>query len=215
MKIMIRTGLAFVLALACCLPAMAAAAPDKAEKVASGMLKFDDVLTEGTTRISGVLATMNSLSTATGSDLVSKYKTFTKQVNELDATAKKAKARSEDATSQREEYLEQWQESQGQIQNEELKAASAARRAELMPKIEGIKEALTAASQGFAPFMQDLKDLTIFLGNDLSTTGIAAASELMAKCTEGGAKVNADIERGSAGVKDLAASISPTSAAKK
>ena len=102
MKVMMRTGLAFALAFACCMPAMAAAAPDKAEKVASGMLKFDDVLAEATTRISGVLTTMNSLSTASGSDLVSKYNAFTKQVNELDATAKKAKTRAEDAKSQRE-----------------------------------------------------------------------------------------------------------------
>ena len=213
MKVVIRTGLALLVGLACCLQARAAAPPDKAEKVAAGMLKFDDVIKDAQAKISGVLATMNSLSSASGADLTDKYKTFSKQVNDLDATAKKAKSRAEDAKQKREEYLKEVQESQAQIKNEQLKATAEARRAELQPKIEALRDALASAGQTFTPLMQDLKDLSVFLGTNLSAQGIAAAAEMMTKCTEAGAKVNADLEKGSAAVKDLAASISPTSAA--
>jgi Skp family chaperone for outer membrane proteins len=213
MKVMIRTGLVLLVGLACCLPAMAAAAPDKADKVAAGMLKFDDVIKEAQAKISGVLGTMNSLSAASGADLADKYKAFAKQVTDLDATAKKAKSRAEDAKAKRDEYLKQVQESQAQIKNEQLKAAAEARRAELQPKIETLRDALTSAGQTFTPLMQDLKDLSVYLGTNLSAQGIASAADMMTKCTDAGAKVNADLEKGSTAVRDLAASISPTSAA--
>jgi septal ring factor EnvC (AmiA/AmiB activator) len=188
--------------------ARAAADPKAAEKVAQGMLKFDQSITTASTQIETTLTAMNALSQP-GANLTDAYKNFTKQVDALGKVADKAKANSQAATQKRDAYLKQWQESQAGIQNAQLKAASEARRAELMPKIEAIKASLTSASTTFKPFHQDLKDLTVFLANALNPAGIASANELMTKCNTDGASVKADLAKASAAVKDLAASIQP------
>jgi chromosome segregation ATPase len=206
----VRSKQVAVLTLVLAIPALAlAAAPtNKAEKVAQGMLKFDQSLSEATAQIDRTLNAMNAM-TKPESKLVDDYKVFTKEVDNLDKMAQKAKANSEKMNAQRDEYLKEWQASQANIQNAQLKASSEARRAELAPKIEAIKGSFASASATFKPFMQDLKDLRVFLGNSLNPSGVASASELMTKCNTDGASVKADIQKGSAALKDLAGSIQP------
>jgi DUF2959 family protein len=216
MKVFLKSGCTFALMLAMALFVMGAAAPNQAEKVASKMLDFDKALTEASTQIDATLASMSAISGASATDMASKYKDFTGQVKKLQSMADAAKSRSEQATSQREEYLKQWQASQDKIQNPELKSASEARKAELQPKIEAIKTAMTSAKETFGPFMQNLNDLVLYLGNNLSAGGMTGAQPLMEKCNTDGTTLKADIATGQAAIKDLANSISPgsTSASK-
>jgi chromosome segregation ATPase len=206
-----RSQLASTLALAILIlavPALASAAmdPKAADKVAQGMLKFDQSIAQASTQLDSTLTAMNSLS-APGANLIDSYKNFTKQVDALSKMAEKTKANAQKATEQREEYLKKWQESQAGIQNAQLKAASEARRAELMPKIEAVKGSMASASATYKPLQQDLKDLTVFLANALTPSGIASASELMTKCNTEGASVKAELAKASAALKDLAGSI--------
>ncbi len=209
MKALLKYSFTLTLMLALSLSLVGAAAPNQAEKVAAKMLDFDKALTEASTQIDTTLASMNAVSSASGSDMASKYKDFTGQVKKLQSMADKAKSQSQKSAAQREEYLKQWQASQDKIQNEQLKQASEARKAELQPKIEAIKTSLTSAKEAFGPFMQDLNDLVLYLGNNLSAGGMTGAQPLMEKCNTDGATVKTDITNGQAAIKDLANSISP------
>jgi chromosome segregation ATPase len=211
---MIRSRKAMVIALAASIPmlALAAASPDKAEKVAEKMLQFDKALATAQAQIDTTLQSMNALKE--GSDLVGKYKDFSKQVDNLDKMSQKAKSNAEKAGATRDQYIAEMQKSSESIQNPQLKASAEARRAELQPKIEAIKSNLGSARDTFTPFMQDLKDLKVFLASQLNPAGITAASDLMAKCNEAGGKVKADVGKESDAVKDLAATIQPGGGAK-
>ena len=215
MKALLKYGSTLALMLALPLSLVGAAAPNQAEKVAQRMLDFDKALTQASTQIDTTLASMNAVSTASGTDMASKYKDFTGQVKKLQSMADKAKSQSAKAASQREQYLKQWQASQAKIQNPQLQAASEARRNELMPKIEAIKTSMGAAKETFTPFMQDLNDLVLYLGNNLSAQGMTGAQPLMEKCNTDGATVKTDIASGQAAIKDLADSIAPGGATKK
>ncbi len=198
-----------ILGLALAAPGLSLAAdPKAAEKVAQGMLKFDESIKTATTQLDATLNAMNALAKP-DANLVEAYKTFAKEVDNLGKVAQKAKDNSQKAAAQRDEYLKQWQASQAGIQNAQLKAASEARRAELGPKIEALKTSLSSAATTFAPFHQDLKDLTVFLGNSLNASTVASANDLMTKCNTDGASVKADLGKASAAVQDLAGSIKP------
>jgi Skp family chaperone for outer membrane proteins len=209
MKSVLKSGFTLALALTLSAFLLGAAAPNQAEKVAQKMLDFDKALTQASTQIDATLTSMNAIPTASSADLASKYKDFTSQVKKLQSMADKAKSQSAKAASQREAYLKQWQASQAKIQNPQLQAASEARRNELMPKIEAIKTSLGSAKETFTPFMQDLNDLVLYLGNNLSAGGMTGAQPLMEKCNTDGATVKTDITAGQAAIKDLANSISP------
>lgn len=206
-----RFRLVSILTLVLALPALAlAAAPstNQAEKVAEGMLNFDKSLAEANAQVDATLNAMNAMTKQDGK-LVDNYKIFTKEVDKLGKTAEKAKSNSLKANAQRDDFLKQWQASQETIQNPQLKASSEARRAELVPKIEAIKSSLADGAATFTPFQQNLKDLTIFLGNSLNPTTVAAASDLMAKCNADGATIKASIAKASAALQDLSGSIKP------
>jgi hypothetical protein len=179
------------------------------------MLDFDKALGQASAQIDATLTTMNSLNGASGADLSSKYKDFGKQVKKLEDMSNKAKAQAQKSSEDRDEYLKQWQASQANIQNEQLKAASEARRSELMPKIEAIKSSLGAARDAFAPFMQNLKDLNTYFANNLTPQGMTGASDLMGKVSTAGNDVKLNIAKGQDAIKDLASSISTKAAQKK
>lgn len=214
MFVRIKHFAAIALLLAVPVLVLAAAAPDKAEKVAQRMLGLDKAIQQGAAQIDKTLASLNAL-TQEGGDITTKYKEFSKNIDTLDKMAAKAKSNAESAAKDRDAYIAQWKASQEQIQNPELKAASETRRAELEPKIEAIKTSLASARDTFTPFMQDLKDLRTFLANQLNAGGIAAAGTLITKCNESGEKVKSDLSLGSTAVKDLATSIAPSGAPAK
>ncbi|MCI0659050.1 MAG: DUF2959 family protein, partial [Acidobacteria bacterium] len=118
-------------------------------------------------------------------------------------------SKAEKAKSQREDYLKAWKKDQDKIQNEQLKQASEARRAELEPLIKQISEGLTSASKNFTPLLQNLNDLNLFLGNDLSAHGFTTAQPLIAECNKSAEIVKEDVEKANEGLRNLAARITP------
>src|SRR6185436_10415266 len=103
-----KAALVALMILALPVAAMAAAAPDKAEKVAAKMLDLDKAITTISTQLDVTLNSMNALAEPNG-DLTAKYKAFTDNTAKLDKMAAKAKSTSQTAASQREEYLKQMQ----------------------------------------------------------------------------------------------------------
>jgi len=190
-------------------PLQAATAPEKAEKVASRMLKSKKAIDAATAQIDATLKSMNALTAAKNSEIVDLYGRFSDNVDELDSMAKKARSAAEKARDEREAYLKKWASSQDKIQNEQLKAASRARRDELLPKIDALKQSFASVLQTFAPFMQGLKDLKLFLGNDLNEQGIVTASGLMSQCNTDGEKLQSDVATAMATYEQLAMSLSP------
>ena len=209
-----RWSVLTILLLALVSPALGATATSRADKTAQKMLKMETALKNGEAQIDSIIASLNSLSSAQGSELVSQYTKFSKQVEELDSTAKKVKSKAEKAKAQREDYLKAWQKDQKKIQNEQLKAASQARREALEPMLKQISEGLTSAKENFTPFLQNLKDLSLFLGNDLSDHGLATAQPLISDCNKSAELVKQDVDKANEGLHNLATAITPGGKAK-
>ncbi len=209
MKSVARRGATMALALTLTAPAMGASPTSRADKTAKNMLKMENALKEGAAQLDSIIASLNSLSSAQGSDLVSRYTEYSKLVEEMNSAAKKVKSKAEKAKSQREDYLKAWKKDQDKIQNEQLKQASEARRAELEPVIRQISEGLTTANQNFTPLLQNLNDLNLFLGNDLSAHGLTTARDLISQCNKSAEIVKEDVEKANEGLRNLAARITP------
>lgn len=190
----------------------AASAPEKAEKVASKMMKTKESMVATSAQIDATLNSMNALTSAKGSEIIDRYGEFSKNVDKLESMAKKAKSNADKARSDRDAYLKKWASAQSKIQNEQLKEASKARRDELLPKIDAVKDASASMKEAFPPFLQSLNDLELYLGNDLSERGLSTASGLMSQCTADGQKLKDNMATVVANYQELAASLSPSAA---
>lgn len=214
MKLVARCGATMALALTFAAPAMGASPTSRSDKTAKNMLKMQDALKKGESQLDSIIASLNGLSSAQGKDLVDRYTDFSKQVEKLDSTAKEVESKAKKAKSQREDYLEAWKKDQNKIQNEQLKTASEARRTELEPLLQQISDGLTSGKENFVPLLQNLKDLSLFLGNDLSEHGLTTAQPLISECNKSAALVKEDVDKANEGLASLAARISPAGASK-
>lgn len=193
-------------------PALAASAPSAADKVAEKMLGLTQSVDAMKAQIDSVMGSLNSLTAGSG-DLVAMYDTFGKQVDKTESMYKKAKSEASKARSQRDSYIKKWEASQQKIQNEELRKTAEARKAELLPIIEKLKESASGAEQAFLPFLQDLKDIRLFLGNDLNPTGVGKVKEsLQPKCATSASTVKTKLDEATGALKELAGRIKPAQA---
>jgi hypothetical protein len=212
MKTRIITVLVTFLAIGAGPSIWAASAPEAAEKVASKMLKTKEAMDATSAQIDATLNSMNALTSAKGSEIIDSYSDFSKNVDKLGSMAKKAKSNADKARKDRDAYLKKWESTQGKIQNEQLKEASKARRDELLPKIDAVKDASASMKEAFPPFLQSLKDLQLYLGNDLSERGLSTASSLMSQCSTDGEKLKSDMATVVANYQQLAAALNPSMA---
>jgi len=126
--------------------APAASQADKAEKVAQGLLSITDSITKAQGQIGQGPHGLNGLATP-GSNPTKQYEAFATELKNTQKMANDIKKRSEQAQANRDKYLATWTEESKKIQNEQLRAASEARKAELQPTIDEIKNAATSARE--------------------------------------------------------------------
>ena len=210
MSKMPRVALVLLASAVLVAPTRAASSPQQAEKVARSFMKMEDQLEDIQAQIQSVLEALNGLTTDTGGNMVEKYNAFAKESKRTQDVYKATKKRAKDSNKLRDKYLAAWKSDQEKIQNPELKKASTARREELLPTIEKIKDSLGSADETMPPFLQDLTDLNLYLANNLTPSGIATAGSLVQKCNRDGDKVRTDVGEAVEALRVLEKQVAPS-----
>ena len=81
-------------------------------------------------------------------------------------------------------FFAQWDAQLAQIQNEDIKARSQARKDEVAQKLLAIKRNYAEAAMAFKPFLADLQDVQKYLSVDLTQGGVASMKDTAAKATQ-------------------------------
>ena len=209
MKNSARFAVAVALALAVCGPVLAQKQAKAAENIAKGMTKFQGNLTSAKTQVDTVLKSLQDLTTATSPDVMKKYEAFVKEVKNTTDLKQDVQARAKEVNADRDKFVKAWSDDQKDIQNEDLRKAAEARQAELSPIVDRLKTAMSSAGETSAPFLQNMNDLVLFLGNDLSPTAMTTAAPLIGKCNDGGTRLQGDLDAGIAAVGELVTFFQP------
>ena len=146
--------------------------------------------------VTGLLAGYNSIIDGTAKDNQKAYK---KLVGDLKSTEKKIDASRKQIASlskEADKFFKAWEQDLASISSESLRAKSSARMEGAKKRYAELGEILTAASNEFAPVMQNLNDQILYLGRDLSPEAIA---DLEDEAVE----LNAQAEAATAKVKEM------------
>lgn len=209
MKVLVRLCAAATLMFAASAPALAQKAPSRAEGVARTLIKFEKDLQSAQRQVQVSLDSLSALVDAQEAQRTARYRVFANEVKKTDKAYKSTRKQALRAKSQRERYLKQWDKDSAKIQNESLRQANEARRAELEPIISRIRDSMGTAEQAFAPFSQGLRDIKLFLGNNLSATGISTVQGMKLESAQHGAQVSTELARASEAVRELADKLRP------
>ena len=208
MKNVVRSGILLVVASVLCVAVAAQDQAKRAEEVAKGMVKFQEHITKVTNQVDRVVASLGVVASP-GGDPVKTFQSFEQAVKDTKKLGEEAREHAKKSGQQRAKFIDEWTKAQKRIQNEDLRKAAEQRQAALTPLVEGVNAALEATSKSAEPFMQNLNDLVLFLGNDLSAQAISAAAPAIEKCMAAAAQLKKDLAASSTAVAALGAFFKP------
>jgi hypothetical protein len=190
--------------------ANAAQGPKAAEQVATKTLELEEALDAIIAQTDSVIDSLKELATADPPDRPAAFSKYAKELGKTNKLYKQTMKASETARKQREDYMKAWKKEADKIQNEALTAVSAARRAELTPLLDKIGGSLRNASTDYAPMLQNLNDIELFLGSDVGAVVTPPVTELIRQAESTAASVASDCRTAKSGIRELATRLSPT-----
>jgi chromosome segregation ATPase len=168
----------------------------------AGLQESADKMGQGNAKIDAALAALNDLVNKPG-DLPTQFKTYSTAVSDLESTAKDVQSKVASMRGKGDAYFTAWDQQTAQIQNEDIKNRSAARKEEMMKRFSDIKTNYTQASETFKPFMQDLKDIQTALATDLTPGGVSAIKGAADKANKDAVPVKDSLNKLVGQFKDL------------
>jgi Protein of unknown function (DUF2959) len=122
---------------------------------------------------------LSQVSKADDGNLRKRYESFSRAISDLEKAQERTTAEIGKMRSVGTEYFSSWDRANIQIQDQELRLASARRRAIVVEKHRALADALSEIGVELPPFMSHLHDIKSFLGADLSLANIAKAKEMI------------------------------------
>jgi chromosome segregation ATPase len=180
-----------------------------AEKAAGGLTDAASNLTKGQASIGEALTSLNNLTSSSGGDLRAKYDSLTKAMNNLDSSAKDAKSKADDMKAKGDAYFANWDKESAAIKNEDIRARSDARKADVKNQFNTVRSLYQQAADQYRPFSSDLHDIHTALGTDLTPAGLNSVKDVVSRATKEGTALQDTIAKLSEQFRQLGAKMSP------
>jgi hypothetical protein len=181
---------------------------EKADSTATTLSMSSDMVAKGNVLIDETLVNLNDLVSHPGPDLHKQFNDFNNSVNELGLTARDITVKSERMKVQGAAYFKNWDNEMAKIKNEDIRQRSEARKNEVSAHFNRITRLYEEAKAAFVPYMSDLRDVQKFLSVDLTSGGLLAIRDIVAKATEHATPLKESIGNLSGEFKDLGFSMS-------
>jgi len=181
----------------------------QADKTGAGIAEYREEIVNGKKAIDATMKTLSEIAATANTDPRKAYEQYSKSIANLESVAAKVRKRSQNMQAQGQAYFKQWEEQLAQVTNEDIRKLAEQRKAELQKTFEKIRLCAEPLKARFDPWMADLKDLKVYLGNDLTIAGVDAAKSLFTKTTTEGAEVQQAMEDLVAELNTVSATLTP------
>ena len=121
-----------------------------------------------------VLTTLNKLITQPEGDMRSQYKDYLSDIKSLNNISGKVDESIKTMIANSQVYFADWGNQVAAINDPTLKQLSADRKQQAMNGLTDLKTAMDKARAAYKPLAKDLDDVGLYLGNNLTASGIAA-----------------------------------------
>jgi hypothetical protein len=169
---------------------------DRRENVKGQLSEVKIDMVEARLQIDRALVSLNALLTAPPESLREVYERYEADVSALRENVDNVDKGARQLQQQRDEWLAQWRASQHRVQSDELRAVSEDRHSQVASRFQTIDSSFEAAWDAYRPLVENLDDLRIVVGSDLTPTGIAAVANtgVVRDAFNFGARVDENLE---------------------
>lgn len=174
-KIRFHTVLLAGLAAGSLLLAGCASTPaDRAVDMARSVKRTGSDLESSRTAVTRVLTTLNQIVTQPQGDMVGHYKDYLSAVKSLNSISTRVDRSIGKMIANSQVYFADWSNQVSAISDTALKNLSEQRRQQAITDLANLKDAMNKARAAYTPLAKDLDDVGLYLGNNLTASGIAA-----------------------------------------
>jgi hypothetical protein len=107
------------------------------------------------------------------------------------------------------QYFKAWDEGMARISNEQLRATSEERRADVSSAFNAVASSLQKSRAAFDPFLADLKDIRQVLNLDLTQGGIRSVQGVAKKAIAHGEELRVALSEAAQDITRLSAKMAP------
>ena len=157
---------------------------DKGAATGKNITRAADEIQTGIGQLDATVAALTQLVNEPGADLAPQFKSFSKSLDQLDATAKSVRESTAAMEANGKAYFAEWDKQLAAIHNEDIRERSEERRKAVEARLSEIKEEYQAARDAFHPLMADFKDIRTALEADLTMSGLDAVKKSVKKTND-------------------------------
>jgi hypothetical protein len=183
-----------------------------ADKTGEGIAEFRAEIVNGKKAIDETMKGLDAIALSATTDPRKAFEQYSKSVSNLESVAEKARKRATDMQAAGQAYFSQWEKQMAEVQNPEIRKLAQDRKAKLQEAFGSIKKYSEPLKAQFGPWMSNLKDLQVFLGNDLTIAGVDSAKGLFAKAKTAGLDVQKSMDGLIAELNTVSAALTPAKA---
>lgn len=182
---------------------------EKGEKTASNVQNAANEIGALTGKIDKALASLTDLVEKPQPDLRPQFKQFISNLEAMESSAKRIGSARQAMGRGGKEFFAKWDAQLAQIKNEDIKARSLARKAEVEQELAAVKAKYSKATDDFKPFLSDLQDIRKFLSTDLTPGGLSAIKPTATKAEQDSSRLKVSVNQLADSFKKLGLALSP------
>jgi len=170
-----------LLASAAFLGGCATTGMDRSEKTSNSIREVDSEIRKLIVQIDVTSLSLDALVTPANPDLKKTFVTYSDNVTKLDKNGKREIKRMDEMKAQSKEYFAEWEKQGNAYTNPEVRELSEERRNKLAVIYARVPEATAGVRGAYLDYMKDLKEIQIYLSNDLTPQGITTITPVTQK----------------------------------
>ena len=154
---------------------------DRSAKTSNSIQEVDTEIRKMIVQIDLTGSSLDSLVIAGQPDLKKSFDTYSDNLVKLDKEGKRVLKRTEEMKTNSKEYFAEWEKQGDAFTNPQIRELSEERRSELARIYARVPEAGAGIKGAYHAYLTDLKEIQLFLSNDLTPKGIEAITPVANK----------------------------------
>lgn len=157
---------------------------DRSVKTSNSIRDVDSEIRKLIVQIDVTSASLDNLVIAPAADQRKSFDTYSENVSKLDKAGKREIKRMDEMKAQSKEYFAEWEKQGNAYANPEIRELSEERRNNLAAVYARVPEAAAGVRGAYFDYLKDLKEIQVFLSNDLTQKGIESINPVARKSSQ-------------------------------
>jgi hypothetical protein len=193
---------------AACLAGCSSTGIQRSEKATTTMRTIDNDIKLIVVQLDATGASMDELTRPGQSDVKKAFVSCTENVSKIEKMEKGFAIHADEMKDRGKDYFDEWKKEGDKYNNPQIRELSEQRRAQLGEIYSQIAENSIGVKGPFKAYVSDVKEIQIYVSNDLTSKGIESIAPITRKAVDDGEKLKSAIRNLQAAIEKARAEMS-------